>query len=192
MGTSRTFVSANGRRRAARSARPLSHSKSYHRHELTRTATSVSSRSGPASTASPPWASCSASSETASSASWCVRKERRSSAPDPRPGPAPLTWRTCARTCGLSRGPPRACGQNPRASLLVPDAAKAIVDCLQEYVRTSAWPVFDRVHQTGHWRLALVRTTESGQGTVHLSPRVALPNVAVPLIVSWRGSRAQG
>lgn len=54
--------------------------------------------------------------------------------------------------------------QNPRECVNVPAVAKDLVDCLQEYVRQSAWPIYDRIQHTGHWRLAMVRTTERGEG----------------------------
>ncbi|RKP01599.1 hypothetical protein CXG81DRAFT_11788 [Caulochytrium protostelioides] len=51
----------------------------------------------------------------------------------------------------------------PDACLHVSDAAKHVARALQAYARDSGLPAYDRHTKTGFWRLAVVRTNETGE-----------------------------
>lgn len=61
---------------------------------------------------------------------------------------------------------------NAQDTLHVPSVLKAIANHLQEHVRTSGMPVFDRTRKEGFWRLALARVHD---GKVMMAVQVSGP-----------------
>ncbi|KAI8074398.1 S-adenosyl-L-methionine-dependent methyltransferase [Gongronella butleri] len=51
---------------------------------------------------------------------------------------------------------------NPRDVKHIPDVAKNIADAMQDYVRASSYPVYEKENKTGVWRTVMTKTQRTG------------------------------
>ncbi|KAG2226720.1 hypothetical protein INT45_001067 [Circinella minor] len=62
---------------------------------------------------------------------------------------------------------------DPKDCLNVPDIAKRIASYMQDYIRESEFPVYDRVEQNGVWRTLMTKTQRTGEVMVVIQMKTA-------------------